>query len=440
MRLDDIRRRVAGWLDPPREERSYAPPTVGSSSLGDWFGGPPTQAGPQVNERTALGITAVWRAINIYASTIAALSLEVRNADERGGSTPDRDHPVYDLIHARPNPTQPAYKFRQTIIGHALAGGNGYSSIEWNTRATRAVALHLLDPRNVEPRVLGNRKVVYHLHAENVDLPASDVIHIRGFSYDGVKGYSPISIAREQLAITLAQQKFEGSVYGNGAQAGGHIEMPGSMTPSQKADFRGGWNEVHQGSENAGKVGILTGGAKWVQTSFSPADAQMILARGFSVAEVARLYGIPLHMLADMNGATVGNAEQQALQFFRFSILPMLKDIEGELDCKLFSAQERNRGLFTRHDARSLLRGDTAAQMALNQGLFAIGATSINETRLDNGFNPLDDPAADYHWIPTNNLQAVETMGDNPTPTQPASNVPDEPPPAEPDPDPAPTA
>lgn len=406
-----IRKRMPRASPRRPEARSIA--TDGS---GEWSGAfaLPTLAGPPISERTALGISAVWNAVNIYAGTIAGLDLYVAEKDPRGGRRPAVDHPCYDLVHSRPNASLTSFAFRQAIVCHALTHGNGYAEIERNAKG-RPIALHLLDPRNVAPRVDDGGNLSYRLEREGTDLPAADVVHVRGLSFDGIRGYGPIAVHRESLGLAAAQQTWESALYGNGAQPLGHLEIPDKLTSKQKQEQRNAWNRLHQGAASAGKVGILDGGMRWVQTSFSPEDAQLILGRGFSIAEVARIFNIPQHMLGLLEHATFSNIEQQVIQFYQFSLMPWLTSIEQELNVKLFGPIERAR-YFVRHDAATLLRGDTAAQTAHNREMFAMGAKSVNEVRLQFGLNPIDDPNADKHFIPVNNLAALEDLGTLPAP------------------------
>jgi hypothetical protein len=90
--------------------------------------------------------------------------------------------------------------------------------------------------------------------------------------------------------------------------------------------------------------------------------------------------------------------------------MPWLMAIEQEMDAKLFRPVER-KSYFICHDVETLTRGNSAAQLARDNADLATGVASINEVRVRRGQPPLDDQAADYHWISVNNLQAIETMG-----------------------------
>jgi Phage portal protein len=147
-----------------------------------------------------------------------------------------------------------------------------------------------------------------------------------------------------------------------------------------------------------------------VQTAFSPQDAEVLLGQRFSVEEIARIFNLPPHMLGVMEGTNFATIEEQNIQFYQMSLMPFLVAIEQEFANKLLGPIERTR-YEIRHDVDTLLRGNTAAQREQEKADLATGVRSVNEVRIGRGFNPLDDPSADKHWIPTNNLQALEDMG-----------------------------
>lgn len=417
--------------------RKKTPPTpeirsIQTSYAGEYSGAftLPTLSGPTVNEHTALGITAVWNAVNIYANTIASLDLYVAERDSRRGSHPAYDHPVYDLVHCRPNQIVTSFRFRQRAVADYLTHGNHYSEIEF--RGKTPVALHPLHPQNVTPVLLDDGSLVYHLVRENKDIPSWKVLHIAGLAHhDGIKGYSPIRLASEALGIAIAQEQWQASLMGSSAMPAGYIKTPQNLKDDQQSRLRDSWNKVHQGSERAGNVAILSGGIEWVQTSFSPQDAELLLSRNWSVSEVARLFNLPQHMLGNLDHASLNNIEELNLQFYQLSLRPHLENIEQEMNRKFFSVQEQST-FFVRHDERSLLRGNMSATAAYHTAMFNIGVLSPNEIRLETGLNPIDNENADKHFIPVNNLAPLEDIREPMADVEPVTPVEDDPSPVGP--------
>lgn len=368
----------------------------------------PTLAGPAINEHTALSIVAVYNAVSLISNAIACLDAGVAERTEGGGRRPAVELPLFDVLARKPNKRNTAFQFRRANMVHALTSGNGYSEIEF--KGQRPIGLHLLEPRNVEPRILDSSELVYHLVREKVDLPAWKVIHTANVGWDGIRGYSPITLARETLGLAQAEREYQSALMGNSAQPNGFLEVPHNLKENDKNRLRSDFEAMHRGTEAAGTIGILSGGMKWVQTSFSPADAEVLLSRAFSVAEVARLFNIPQHLVGLLDHATFSNIEQQLMEFYTFTLLPWLTNLEQEMDTKFFDRAERQI-YFVYHDIKTLLRADSATLTAQDSADFGMGVKSINEIRAGRGLNPIDDEAANHHFVQVNNLKAIEDMG-----------------------------
>ena len=131
-----------------------------------------------------------------------------------------------------------------------------------------------MDPSTIDPRPDDAGKLWYYQSGGDEPIPAEDVLHIAGLGWDGVRGYSPITIAAEALGLAKAEQTWQSALFGNNATPNGHYEIAGTLRGEARKEFRREVALMHGGPSKAGKFGILDGGAKWVQTSFSPSDAQ----------------------------------------------------------------------------------------------------------------------------------------------------------------------
>src|SRR5690606_40850407 len=86
----------------------------------------------------------------------------------------------------------------------------------------------------------------------------------------------------------------------------------------------------NSGLRNAHLPAVLTGGAKWNQTTVSPEQAQFLESRKFTVAEVARFFRVPPHMISDVERETSWGTgiEQQGIGFVTYTLRPWLERLE----------------------------------------------------------------------------------------------------------------
>jgi HK97 family phage portal protein len=389
----------------------------GSAFSGTAMDGP-NLSGVRVDEFSSMGATPIYNAVTLISSSLALMDLYIAEILPEESIRIAKEHPAYDLIHSKANDYMTAYISRQTVVGHTCLGGNGFWEIE-RTKKGRPKAFHVLEPANTQVQLDPiSHRLNYHLGRENKDLTPRDVIHFKMWGYDGVTGASPIRTANEAVALTIARERWEASMIGKGARAEGFLELPGVTDEVKAAKYREAWNKVHGGSESAGQVGLLTNGARFVPTSWSPEAMQITAARLFSIAEVSRMYNIPQHMLGNLERATLANIEEQNIAFYQLTLMPWITMIEQELNLKLFSTQERRR-FQVRHDPTSFLKANLTAMIARDKSDFETGQASTNELRVRNGKPKLAHANADKHYIPGNNLIAIEDM----QPPQPVNDV-----------------
>jgi HK97 family phage portal protein len=405
-----------GWLRavaaPPRETR--AAKTQGtdlrnpSTWLIDLLGGPDSATGIKVNEDTALTSNAVWSCVRIISETIAALPLHVYRNLPDGGKAKAPEYPIYDLLHDQPNPEMTSMEWREASTGHLALWGNSYSEIEMD-EALRPIAIWPLRPdhmqvwRNPETRRL---EYIYQLwQGGTVTLVPEQVLHIRTLSRDGILGLSPIAQQRETLGLGMALERYGGALYGNGANPGGVLQVPGVVSEAAKLNMKSSWEAAHRGPGNAGRVAVLEQGVTWQQTGMPPEDAQFILSRQFSLLDVARIYRMPPHKLQDLSRATFSNIEQNSLDFVTDTLLPYLVRSEQAYRRSLIPRLERKR-YFVKHAVDALLRGDQAARYSAYALGRQWGWLSADDIREKEDMNPLPDGAGSEYLVPLNMVPA----------------------------------
>lgn len=344
-------------------------------------------AGVNVNPNTGLTFTAVYAAIRVLAESIAGLPLKVyaKNGNTTRVAT---DHPVYRLLHDAPSNEQSSYSWRETIMGHVLTYGNGYSEIIRNGAGV-PVAIFPIRPDRVSiTRIDDQLAYIYTHEKEQRAIHADDVIHVAGLGFDGLQGYSPIRLFREAIGMGLAAEEFGAAFFGNAARPSGVLSHPGQLTQEAAGRLRDSWGAMHRGANKAGKVAILEEGMQWQHLSIPNDDAQFLESRQFQVREIARIYRVPPHLLADMEGgASFASIEQMSMDFLRYSLRPWLVRWEQELMRKLIGSRDR---YIIEHSADALLRGDTTTRYNAHKIGREGGWLSVNDIRRLEGLNEIN--------------------------------------------------
>jgi HK97 family phage portal protein len=233
---------------------------------------------------------------------------------------------------------------------------------------------------------------------------------VRGLSDDGLWGHSPLTLHRETVGHAIATQEYGSRFFSQGARPGGVLQSPVRLTPEASERMAHSWVSAHQGLSNAHRIAVLEEGVEWHSTGMSNDDAEYLDSRRFSVAEIARIFRIPPHMIGDVERSTSWGTgiEQQTIGFVTFTLMPWLERIEQQLQKDLLTPFEKPR-YYVKHIVAALLRGDATSRAAFYTALWDRNVLSANDIREFEDMNPIDEDQGgeDYHY-PANFLIAGE--------------------------------
>lgn len=341
--------------------------TVGSS-YSFYMGG--SSAGKNVNERSAMQMTAVYSCVRILAEAVAGLPLHLYRYKEDGGKERAIDNNLYHLLHDEPNKEMSSFIFRETLMTHLLLWGNAYAQIIRNGKG-EVVALYPLMPNKMQVDRDENGEL-YYIYTRSFDeaktmegvtvyLTPRDVLHIPGLGFDGLVGYSPIAMAKNAIGLAIATEEYGAKFFANGAAPSGVLEHPGTIKDPSR--LRENWNSTFGGSANSGKVAVLEEGMKYTPISISPEQAQFLETRKFQIDEIARIFRVPPHMVGDLEKSSFSNIEQQSLEFVKYTLDPWVIRWEQSLSRALLNEDEK-RKYFFKFNLEGLLRGDYESRMS----------------------------------------------------------------------------
>lgn len=328
-----------------------------------------SSAGKNVNERSAMQMTAVYACVRILSEAIAGLPLHMYRYKDEGGKEKAIDHTLYHLLHDEPNPEMTSFVFRETLMTHLLLWGNAYAQIIRNGRG-EVIALYPLMPNRMEVNRDSNGMLYYVYQKTSDDAPTmegssvilspGEVLHVPGLGFDGLVGYSPIAMAKNAIGLSMAAEEYGAKFYANGAAPSGVLEHPSVL--KDPAKVRNSWNAAFGGSSNSHKVAVLEEGMKYTPISISPNEAQFLETRKFQIDEIARIFRVPPHMVGDLEKSSFSNIEQQSLEFVKYTLDPWVVRWEQSLSRSLLSEDEKETYFF-KFNLEGLLRGDYQSRM-----------------------------------------------------------------------------
>jgi HK97 family phage portal protein len=333
-------------------------------------------------------MTAVYSCVRILSETLAGLPLHVYKYNDSGGKEKYLKHPLYKLLHDEPNPEMTSFAFRETLMSHLLLWGNAYAQIIRNAKG-EVISLYPLMPNKMTVDRDANGRLFYLYQRSSEDVPSlgkdnqvylapADVLHIPGLGFDGLVGYSPIAMAKNAVGLAIATEEYGAKFFANGAAPGGVLEHPGTIKDPQKV--KESWNAAYQGSANSHRVAVLEEGMKYQPIGISPEQAQFLETRKFQINEIARIFRVPPHMLADLEKSSFSNIEQQSLEFVKYTLDPWVVRWEQSM-CRALLSDSEKPTVFIKFNVDGLLRGDYESRMSGYATARQNGWMSANDIR-----------------------------------------------------------
>ena len=378
---------VSGWLRPragaPGPGEDYWYRDIGAGTSG---------AGITVTPDSALKDSGTYACLKVLAETIATLPLAIFRELPGGGREAFPDHPLDEIIRFQPNETQTAIEFWETMVLHSASRGTGYAEIVPGRRGAvdQLLPLH---PDRVKVERLPDGSLRFQVTDPKTGqrrfLLQEEVFRIPGLSSDGVTGLRAVDLAAEDIGLSMAADQYAARIFSQKLNFGGFLIHPGTI------NAEGQKNLIQSMLEKAACIGgfhrpmVLQEGMKFEKASMDAKEAQLLEARKWQIGEIARYWGIPLHMLDIDDQTNRSTVEEQSLNFVRYTLRPWVRRIEQAIRRDLILNPRR---FVAKFNMDGLLRGNSAARAdyfakALGSGGHEPWMTP-QEVRLIEGFNP----------------------------------------------------
>lgn len=366
----------------------------GSGGFGPAFFSAHSVTGVDVNQATALTATTVLAAVLMLCEDFAKLTPTIYRKLPDGSRKIADDHELYPLLY-EPNDWQNWFEFAEMMQASLVMRGNAYAVKKRNNRG----AVTALIPVNADWCALweapdgqlyyyvtpNGLHLMAELRGQPFYIPAEDMLHVRGFSLNGLVGASRIVLGKEAIGLSLGYERQAAAYMGQGASASGILTTDQKLTAPAALRMSEDWKSKKGGLQNAGKIVVLEQGLKYQPTTLDAVTAQFIQARNLQIQEVTRIFRIPAHMLGDLARSTNNNITQLAQEYINYTMSGYTSRWSWKLDTA-FGLRAQN--LFIDFDLTQLSRGDiTTRYNNYARGIMG-GFVTPNEARLDDGKDP----------------------------------------------------
>lgn len=303
-----------------------------------------------------------YACMQIRCNSIAKLPLKLmkRTGDS---ARPARDHPLYNLVHSRPNPYMTWHDFIWATEYQKLTYGNAYWYPQYEKGKIKA--LYLLNSSDVTVIIdnLGVAETKNRVFYQYVDpiagilyFTGDELCHFKNFAGNGICGtavskYLSDIIQNEQQANKVLKNK-----YRTGLQDPVIVQYMGDLSEEKQRKISKKFADL-SGAKNAGKVIPIPPDYKVSQLETKLVNSQFFELQGLTTKHIANAFGVKSFQLNDLEKSTYANIENQNRAYYSDTMMNNLTEYEQEADYKLLTAEEQA-DYFFKFNVDAFLRSD----------------------------------------------------------------------------------
>jgi HK97 family phage portal protein len=248
--------------------------------------------------------------------------------------------------------------------------------------------------------------------------PARNIWHIAGMTRDGLSGLNPVVFARDAIGGAIATQDHAAKFWGSGGRPSTVLKAKNKIDPDSRNRMKADWKSIY-GGPYGDDIAVLD---QEVGVEFLTHDheaSQYLETRGFQIQDLARLWGVPPHLIFDLSRSTNNNIEHQSLEFITYHLGPHYARIEQDATRQFAPDADH----YFEHVTDALVRGDLKSRMEAYWYQRQMGIANADELRRRDNLSPLPEGKGKEYWRPSNMAvvgePAVQPPAAPPPPGQP---------------------
>lgn len=371
--------------------------------------------------------------LKVLSEAVGKLPLKLLKYNDNDGIETARKHPLYHVVHDRPNPYMTSTHFWSTVEFNRNHYGNAYV---WIKDAGSKTTLWILPSNEVEvwyddARALAEIPDIYYIYSAGGNrycFGSEEILHFKASnSFNGIVGVAVRDQLKETVGGNRKAQKLVNKLYDTGFTGKAVLQYTGALNDQNLKTFTAGIQKYMNGklsNEGIENIVPLPYGATLQPLNLKLSDSQFLEVKQYTALQIASAFGIKPYQIGDYTKSSYASAEAQQLSFYVDTLLYIVKQYEEELTYKLLSDSDRANGLHFKFNIDVILRADFATKintlstavnsflMTPNEGRRKLDLPSVpgGDALLGNGASiPVELTGSQYITTPDNDSNGTNS-------------------------------
>jgi HK97 family phage portal protein len=286
----------------------------------------PSRSSTLATPESALTLTAVWRSVQILATTVSNLGIQTKRYAT--GIEQIIENPAFVN---NPSLTVKRREFIAATVSDLALYGNAFWYKTYDSNA-RILDVTQVPSSSVQVRYLNdtiNSPRVYDYMGKSYGSEAFE--HLQLFPKVGaLKSPSPIETCSKDIVGALDLRDYQANWFSAGGVPTGVLKTGKEISPDDAQTITNNWNT----KQATRQIAVLGNGFEYQQIALKPSEALFTEVSSQSVQGIARLFGIPPRKLVtgvDGTSDTYSNLVDEESAFFRETVQAYTRPIQDAL-------------------------------------------------------------------------------------------------------------
>jgi HK97 family phage portal protein len=386
-------------------------PEVWEAVFGDTFR---SDSGIAITAEKALTYAPFNRAVQLIAGDVAKLPRPVyKRRPDIGEDARERDrgHRLNYILNVAANEETEAVNFWCRFMEDVLIWSCAYARILFDGTGAPSELVNLLPDRTYPEYINGTLWYITEVDGRLIPMHPWEVLRIEGPRPTGIM--KPLfQMARNSIALGLAQEKFASKFFANGGRVGGILELPTTIGKTARDNIEEGFRKSYDGADNPFKTVILRDNAKFHAAQQSPNDSQLVEATEAQTRAIAHWFNLPPSKLGLSDSVSYNSKAEDNQNYLDTTLAIWLTRIESAVNFRLISERHAD-SHFVEHNTSALLKMDLSKRADAYTKLIAARVMNPNEVRAKENMLPY---AGGDEFVNPNTMKSGNEPGAQPKP------------------------
>lgn len=320
-----------------------------------------------------------YRCIHLYSEAIAKLPINVKQGTDMGDIDANNFY-LYEKLRLRPNDSMSAFETIKALVSMVKHYGSAGLYIDRDNKGL-VKALYPVKINGFTIDDVGlikstkRNKVLVDFTCVDVQGVCfeKDIVIIRDNSINGIDFKKTKSYIKDSINTNIKAQKYQSQLFANGLTNKMVVQMVSDIKDEKElGKIQSKFDRLYSSN---GRVFTVPAGYQVQALNLSLADSQFAELKVIGKQDICSSIGVP-YSLIEKGSLT----EEETIAFLN-ALIPLITQLEQEMDWKLLNANDRKKGYKIRFNVNAMLRTSLEKQSIILDRYVKDGIYTINDAK-----------------------------------------------------------